>query len=199
MERSGRIHLYHFERCPFCEKTRRTFRAFNLEYESHLIEPDDRSEVEEVSGQQQVPVIADGETIMNESTDIAVYLDEYYSNGVKIIPEYSEDRGLVYLLDRYADGVLSSVTYRALKNIDEDGDPLDAEGEKILQSEINDEASYLNQMLTNRPFLVGATLSLADISVSAFLSRLVNFTDYAPDDTYTHLWEWYRRVEDQLF
>jgi len=198
MRSNDRIQLYHFERCPYCEKVRRVFRALNLNYESHLIEPDDRRKVEEVSGQENVPVIIDGETVVNESTDIAGYLDEYYSDGVRIIPESPEDRGLVYVLDRYADNVLSSVTYRALVNIDEDGEPLDTEGKEALQRGIDCEADYMNQMLTNRSFLVGVSLSLADISVSAFLSRLTDITDFTPDRSYAQLWKWYRRIEDQL-
>ena len=169
-----------------------------MQYESQVIDPEDRSSVIEISGQEKVPTIVDGETVMNESTDIVAYLDQYYGNGKGLIPERPEDRSRVFLLDRYADGVWGLLTYQALKNVDMDGNSLDADGEHSLRQTIDKEAGILDELFQNTFFTVGERVSLADISISAFISRIKVFSNYAPPERYTHLWDWYTRVEDQL-
>ena len=192
------IELYHFHACPYCEKARKTFRALGLDYESHLVDPDDRSEVVEVSGQEKVPVIIDGKTIVNDSTDIFEYMDSSYGDGVQLMPGRDQDRGLAQILDRYADSTWGPLYYRALKEIDDEGQALDESGREALQHNIDTEAGILNAMLSGRSYLVGATLSMADLSVSAFLNRITEMTDFQIRQRYEHLWEWYERVESHL-
>lgn len=76
---NDKIELYHFEGCPYCEKVRRVLRDYDLDWVSHEIDPTDRSEVERISGQRLVPVIVDGDTVVNDSTEIIKYLDKHYS------------------------------------------------------------------------------------------------------------------------
>lgn len=58
------------------KKVRRVFHLLNLPYISHTIQPDDRSRVLKVSGQEDVPVIIERETTLYESTEIAIYLSQ---------------------------------------------------------------------------------------------------------------------------
>lgn len=52
-----------------------------LDFIARQVDPDDRSRVEEVSGQENVPVLVDPntDTVMPESDDIVEYLEEHYS------------------------------------------------------------------------------------------------------------------------
>jgi glutathione S-transferase len=75
----GKIELYHFKGCPYCEKVRRALGDHGLDWVSHEIDPADRSEVKRISGQRLVPVIVDGDTVVNDSTEIIRYLDKHYS------------------------------------------------------------------------------------------------------------------------
>ena len=78
--------LYELEGCPYCAKVKNKLAELDLEYESELVPRphDERTEVEEVSGQTGVPVIVDegnGVEAMAESDDIVAYLEETYGDG----------------------------------------------------------------------------------------------------------------------
>ncbi|AFO56577.1 MULTISPECIES: glutathione S-transferase N-terminal domain-containing protein [Natrinema] len=80
------ITMYELPGCPYCAKVRSKLDDLELEYDvievprSH----DERTEVENVSGQTGVPVITDeanGVEGMHESDDIVAYLEETYGSG----------------------------------------------------------------------------------------------------------------------
>jgi glutathione S-transferase len=79
------LELYELEGCPYCAKVKQKLADLDLEYESHMVprSHDERTEVEEVSGQTGVPVLVDpdnGVDGMPESDDIVEYLDEEYGS-----------------------------------------------------------------------------------------------------------------------
>lgn len=78
--------LYELPGCPYCAKVKEELDEQDLEYEvievprSH----DERTEVKEVSGQTEVPVLVDpehGVEGMHESADIVAYLQETYGDA----------------------------------------------------------------------------------------------------------------------
>ena len=79
--------LYQFKACPFCVKTRRTFRRLNLEIETRdaANNPQHRSELSEQGGQIKVPCLKIDEngntTWMYESNDIIQYLDNRFGEN----------------------------------------------------------------------------------------------------------------------
>jgi glutathione S-transferase len=78
------IQLYELPGCPYCAQVRSKLDDLGLSYEIHEVPAshDQRSEVEAVSGQTEVPVIVDpdhGVDGMHESADILEYLDETYA------------------------------------------------------------------------------------------------------------------------
>lgn len=80
--------LYQFNACPFCIKTRRTFRRLNLEIETRdaMNNQQHRSELSEFGGQIKVPclkIIENGNTQwMYESNDIIQYLNNRFDTNV---------------------------------------------------------------------------------------------------------------------
>ncbi len=79
------LELYELPGCPFCAKVKTKLDELGLEYESHEVPRShaDRTEVKEVTGQTEVPVLLDhsnGVEGMHESDDIVAYLDETYGN-----------------------------------------------------------------------------------------------------------------------
>ncbi|SHH50787.1 glutathione S-transferase N-terminal domain-containing protein [Halobaculum gomorrense] len=78
--------LYELEGCPYCAKVTKKLSELGLEYESIMVprSHDERTEVEEVSGQTGVPVLVDeahGVEGMPESDDIVAYLEETYGGN----------------------------------------------------------------------------------------------------------------------
>ena len=79
------LELYELEGCPYCAKVKSKLDELDLEYDSHMVPSshDERTEVQEVSGQTGVPVLVDHENDvegMAESDDIVQYLDEQYGS-----------------------------------------------------------------------------------------------------------------------
>ncbi|WP_415379490.1 glutathione S-transferase N-terminal domain-containing protein [Halosimplex sp. TS25] len=79
------LELYELEGCPYCAKVTSKLDELDMEYESHMVprSHDERTEVEEVSGQTGVPVLVDPENGvegMPESDDIVEYLEEEYGS-----------------------------------------------------------------------------------------------------------------------
>jgi glutathione S-transferase len=74
------LELYQFEGCPFCSKVRKKLGELGIDFIARQVDKHDRSRVEEISGQTNVPVLVDPNTdkVMPESDDIVEYLGEEY-------------------------------------------------------------------------------------------------------------------------
>lgn len=74
------LEVYQFEGCPFCSKVRSKLTELGIDFIARQVDKEDRSRVEEVSGQTNVPVLVDPntDTTMPESDDIVDYLEEHY-------------------------------------------------------------------------------------------------------------------------
>jgi glutaredoxin 3 len=88
MDDDPSLELYELKRCPYCAKVRRALDDLGLSYTSHSVPGPrrERTEVQEVSGQYQVPVLVDntnGIEGMAESDDIVAYLYEEYGDGTR--------------------------------------------------------------------------------------------------------------------
>ncbi len=76
--------LYSLPGCPFCARVKQTLDALDLSYETRTVpgQHSQRTEVQEISGQTNVPVLVDpanGIDALPESSDIIQYLEETYS------------------------------------------------------------------------------------------------------------------------
>ena len=75
------LELYQFESCPYCSKVRKKLTELGVDVKLRQVDKNDRSRVEEISGQTNVPVLVDPntDTTMPESDDIVDYLEEHYA------------------------------------------------------------------------------------------------------------------------
>ncbi len=75
------LELYQFEGCPYCSKVRSKLTELQIDFVARQVDKQDRSRVEEVSGQTNVPVLVDPntDTVMPESDDIVEYIEKNYS------------------------------------------------------------------------------------------------------------------------
>jgi glutathione S-transferase len=97
------ITLYQFELSQFSEKVRLILDYKELDYQKIEVTPGiGQWELFQISGQRQVPVLKDGETVIADSTDIAFYLDRKYPDKL-IIPVDPLLRGQCLLLEEWAD------------------------------------------------------------------------------------------------
>lgn len=97
------LELYQFEFSGFSEKVRLILDYKGLEYKKIEVTPGiGQIEVFKISGQRQVPVLKDGDTVIADSTEIALYLDRKYPEK-PLIPIEPVARGQCLLMEEWAD------------------------------------------------------------------------------------------------
>lgn len=80
----AKIDFFALPGCPYCAKVERKLNELDVTYEKHEVPPDhaDRTQVRDLTGRTQVPVIVDrahGIEGMDESERIVSYLEETYA------------------------------------------------------------------------------------------------------------------------
>lgn len=97
------LELYQFELSQFSEKVRLVLDYKGLAYRKIEVVPGvGQLELFRLSGQGQVPVLKDGNTVIADSTAIALYLDKTYPDR-PIIPTNPQQKANCLLLEQWAD------------------------------------------------------------------------------------------------
>jgi glutathione S-transferase len=201
------LELYQFELSQFSEKVRLILDYKELEYKKIEVTPGiGQLEVFKISGQRQVPVLKDGDTVISDSTEIALYLDRKYPEK-PLIPTDSVARGQCLLIEEWADeslGVKGRKTFLGalnqyqnfrtsflpnntpdlLKTFVGSIPPeflgvLGTDLFKKAEKSLKQNLEALTLILQNQPYLVGDEITLADLTVAA-LSTIIKF----PEVTY---------------
>lgn len=75
--------LYQFESCPYCKMVREKLSELQITYINVNVPRDraQRPEVIQVSGQPSVPVLVDGDTVLDDEEKILPYLEEKYGTA----------------------------------------------------------------------------------------------------------------------
>jgi glutathione S-transferase len=82
------IVLYQAEWCPYCARVRAALTDLLLDHKivnvprSHA----ERGEVQKVSGQTGIPVMVDGDVVLDDDDDIIPYLEKKY--GAAVTPRH---------------------------------------------------------------------------------------------------------------
>jgi glutathione S-transferase len=77
--------LYQAEWCPYCVRVRKKMTDLLLDYtiinvpHSHA----ERDEVKAASGQTSIPVLVDGDVVLDDDDTIIPYLEKKYGSAVK--------------------------------------------------------------------------------------------------------------------
>jgi glutathione S-transferase len=97
------LELYQFELSHYCEKVRLILDYKGLTYRKIEITPGiGQLDIFRMSGQRQVPVLKDGNEVIADSTEIALYLDRKYPNN-PLIPTDVQQRSQCFILEQWAD------------------------------------------------------------------------------------------------
>lgn len=137
-----------------------------LETTSVWIDPDDRSRLIEVSGQNLVPVIEDGERVIADSTRILEYLEEKYPNP-PLYPADDAARGEMRLFIDWFNRVwkLAPNSIEAELAKDEpDHDKIGAWGRDMMAH-----LDLFADLLEGRQYLFGDSFTAADCIAFPFL------------------------------
>lgn len=155
------LELYQWELSQYSEKVRLILDYKGLEYRKIEVTPGiGQIELFRLTGQQQVPVLKDGNKYIADSTAIAKYLDLEYPER-PLIPTDPQKRGLTLLIEEWAD------------------ESIGIKGRKALFSAISQDQNFRKSLLpTSTPDILK---SLVQGVPSDFLTVLGFGVGYSPD------------------
>jgi glutathione S-transferase len=188
--------LYHLNECPYCEKVRLALGLERIAYESLVIEPQDRDEVQKISGQSLVPVLVDIDgTVIIESNRILRHLATMPKS--RLLPSSRRDQTLTWVLVDRADVILSPICKRLTLRVDDDESPLSDDDLRVLRRRLEDELAVIEGILERGPYLFGDHPTVADIATHAFLNRLPTEEVVPMIGDYPRLTGWYDRMLEE--
>ena len=194
------MELHQFKHSAFCLKARMALDAKKIKYKKVEIHPGiGQIKIFRLSGQRQVPVLKDGENIISDSSAILQYLDKVKPLPI-LFPENPIEAAQVHIIEDWADTTFAN-TARKLLILAASQDPElriallpDETPTKFRQifenlplEAINNFSGIINQgddmglleslkkisnLLSINNWLVGDSISAADISIAAQLSLL---------------------------
>jgi glutathione S-transferase len=115
--------------------------------------------------------------------------------GGRLLPDDSRSRGLAWVIEEYADEVLGPLLRRASRGMDAAGRPLDDGGRNALKTEMAHHYEALEQLLGGEDYALGSRLTLADIALYAFISRLELYSPRGVPPEYPKIRAWYSRMK----
>ncbi|NET60925.1 MAG: glutathione S-transferase family protein [Symploca sp. SIO2E6] len=108
------LELYQFELSQYSEKVRFILDYKGLEYRKIEVTPGvGQIEIFKMSGQSKVPVLKDGDTVISDSTAIAMYLERKYPDK-PLLPQGNRERGLCLMMEEWADESIGVKSRKAL-------------------------------------------------------------------------------------
>ena len=194
------LELYQFKHSTFCLKVRMVLQAKKMSYRTVEIVPGiGQVNVFRLSGQRKVPVLKDGENVIADSSAIIKYL-ENITKEPRLLPDESQASTNVHIIEDWADTTLAKYVRMELIKaaaidpslrealLPEDFpdslkgliNNLPCELINGLTQALNNEKSNIllhslekiSNLVRNNQWLVGNSLSIADIAVASQLSLL---------------------------
>jgi glutathione S-transferase len=170
---------------PYVRKVLACLELKGLEYEVDPIAPFvGNDEFSRLSPLRRIPVMVDGDLVLNDSSVICQYLEDQHPTP-SLYPRDIADRARARWLEEYADtrladGLIWRLFHQlAIKRHIFGEAPNDVVVQHALEVEIPAALDYLEQQLPDDGFVFGA-LSIADISLASFF-RTASFVRYAID------------------
>jgi glutathione S-transferase len=202
---------------PHCWKSRLALSHKQLEHSTIPVSFTEKDKIA-MSGQGLLPVLTDGETVVNDSWEIALYLESHYPENTALFSD-DDAKSNAISINEWCNNVLSPhirpliimPIFRIIKEKDKTyfrqsreeklGVSLESYTDKTEESIVglNKELDTLRDILRDQPYLAGQESSYADICVLAtFLwiacsneTDLINMGFMDKDDIF---YQWYQRM-----
>ena len=172
------LRLYRFHFSTNVERVALALAHKELEVESVWIDPAERSEVVRISGQELVPVLVDGDRVVADSTAILEHLEDRFPEP----PLYPADPARRAELRLFVDW-FNKVWKRPPNLIVDEEAKAEPDRERIaeLEAQLAGALPLFEDLLAGRDFLLGDSLSAADVTAFPFLKYALLWEDGDPD------------------
>ena len=169
--------LFQFPLCPFSRKVRLLLSEKGVAYELWRENPwERREEFTNMNAMSQTPVIRDAErgTVLVDSRAICEYFEETVDKAPMINGTAANRAEIRRLVAYFDENFFASVTgpllnERMKKRIILRQSP-DSRALREAMKLANEHLYYIDYLIDNRPWLAGATMSLADLAAAAQIS-----------------------------
>jgi RNA polymerase-associated protein len=150
--------LYDADRCPYCARVRIVLAEKGLEYETLVVDLDDRPAwIYEKNPLGKVPVLEEDVFVLPESGVIMEYLEERFPEPPLWPADPAERAHGRLLVDRFD---RLSRPYYALRR-----------GDGAAEAKLQEQLSDLDSLLTAQPYLTGREFGLADAAYLPWILR----------------------------
>ncbi|MFP6861372.1 glutathione S-transferase family protein [Pseudomonas sp.] len=186
---------------PFVRKVRLFLAEMNLDYQLEIILPfgQQPSWFRELSPLGRIPALKDGDFTLADSSVICQYLDDKHPEHSTLLGQNAEQRAQVRWLEKYADYELAPLcTFgvfrnRALKpSMGQSCD--EAAVQKILHEKLPVHFDYLEKTLGTAEYLVGESLTLADLALTCQLINMQHGAEQLDAQRWPYLSAHYGRI-----
>ncbi|TMK69125.1 MAG: glutathione S-transferase family protein [Actinobacteria bacterium] len=177
------ITLYDADRCPYCARTRIVLAEKGIEYDTVVVDLDDRPRwIYEKNPTGRVPVLEEDTFVLPESAVINEYLNERYPDP-PLLPDDPGERALARVLIFRFDDL--SRPYYALRR-----------GEDGARLRLDAQLARLDELLDAQAYLTGREFGLADIAYVPWVLRARDRMDVGLDQ-FGALSDWVARLSDR--
>lgn len=167
---SAEIVIYGFETSNNM-KVRVALGFKEIPYEFRPINPQDRAEVERLSGQYLTPVMLHGDQVLFDSAAIMRYLEAKYRDRPPLFGNSHREQWAIEDMELFGrwtlSGPLMEVVHHRIY-----GGTVDVAMQQRCNDAFGKAVSELNEKLTDSPWLVGDSLTAADVTCAAVIYRI---------------------------
>lgn len=175
---------------PFVRKAQVCLQEKGLDYQLEVIMPFNTPDwYQDISPLRRIPGFRDDQVSLADSSVICQYLEDQYPQTTRLYGSNAQESAKIRWLEKYADYELAPLTTfcvfvnRLLRPVR--GEACDEQAiEQALTQKLPPYFDYLEQQLGARNYLVGSTLSMADV---AFSCQIVNL-EYAGESLDANRW-----------
>ncbi|TWH75788.1 glutathione S-transferase [Azomonas agilis] len=187
---SSQATLYGAPLSPFVRKTQVCLHEKGLDYQLEIVMPFNTPDgYQDISPLKRIPGFRDEQVSLADSSVICQYLEDQYPQTPRLYGTNAQESAKIRWFEKYADYELAPLTTfcifvnRLLRPAR--GEPCDEQAiELALTQKLPPHFDYLEQQLGTRNYLVGSTLSMADIALSCQLISL----EYAGESLDANCW-----------
>ena len=185
---------------PYVRKVRLLLAEKALDYKLEIILPFAQPAwFKDLNPLERIPALKDGELTLADSSVICHYLDEKYPQSSNLLGQTPEQRALVRWLEKYADYELAPLcTFTVFRNRvlkPSMGKPCnEADVQKALHEQLPPHFDYLEKTLGAAEYLVGDSLTLADLALACQLVNMQHGGEQLDAERWPNLSAHYTRI-----
>lgn len=185
---------------PFVRKVRLVLAEKALDYQLEIILPFAQPAwFKELNPLQRIPALKDGELTLADSSVICQYLDEQYAETTPLLGQSAQEHAQVRWLEKYADYELAPLcTFSVFRNRVLKPSMGQSCDETAVQNTLHEQLpahfDYLETTLGAGEYLVGDSLTLADLALTCQLVNMEHGGELVDAQRWPNLSAHYARI-----